>query len=789
MQRFFLSRHPNRPFAAIGAIAVLHTSLASPLLARGLTTKPDEKRVVRVARLTHPAFNYVESHHCILNAFNRSGDRVVLWRGGSNTPAEWGFLGALAGWTDSTGFAASRHVIPTSPDPPSGGIPPQWSEAPGEDDILYWFNRSTSYVLRVDLTAGTCSNWVALTAPPTGWGSNFFIPGFSSDGNLIVWEDPDDTLSGIWEVDVVARTALRVPQPPPLWSAEWKRYPFNGHGHSDRSPDGTKIFGSSAPDIPYGYAGFLRREGQASLGLLVEPKLDHACWRNTDRFGVFGDVDHGDIYQLWTDGTFVKLLDVRVSRQSYYREDSWPNVNRDGSGILYTSDGGNPTGNISVFYASLEDANAGSPVGIESFESSPAVTLAGQPVALAWSTVNAGAVRIAPDPGPVPPSGSVTLTPATSTTYLLTAEGAEGPVSRSLSVVVNDAVDSSLVLNGGMESGVDGQLPSSWYGSTGAARIGDGFLDYSHGCVAYSLTSADQAKIWQTVPPALARQASGHRVKLTAWFKSTIPTGHRGDFLSLNYGNPRQFFYYWVNKMVPAQWRRFEAAWDVPIWSGDTLGVTVSGASYYHPTTVYIDRVSLAVEDVVPAPAISDFDATPATIDSGGAVGLHWSVEGAASVRIDPGLGVVESDAGVRVLGGDLPAPSATTTYTLTADNGAGESVSRAVTVYLSQPATAGVDGPERSAAIWLAPPAPNPTAGPARLRFGLARAGRVSLALFDLQGRRVRLLVDSALPAGPHTVDWDGRDGAGRHVAAGLYFVRMEVEGRSLGVRLAHIR
>ncbi|MBK7369712.1 MAG: hypothetical protein IPJ04_18010 [Candidatus Eisenbacteria bacterium] len=43
-----------------------------------------------------------------------------------------------------------------------------------------------------------------------------------------------------------------------------------------------------------------------------------------------------------------------------------------------------------------------------------------------------------------------------------------------------------------------------------------------------------------------------------------------------------------------------------------------------------------------------------------------------------------------------------------------------------------------------------------------------VTLAVYDAQGRRVRLLADARLPAGEHVMRWEGDDDAGRALAAG---------------------
>jgi hypothetical protein len=85
-----------------------------------------------------------------------------------------------------------------------------------------------------------------------------------------------------------------------------------------------------------------------------------------------------------------------------------------------------------------------------------------------------------------------------------------------------------------------------------------------------------------------------------------------------------------------------------------------------------------------------------------------------------------------------------------------------------------------------LARPDPNPMTGSASIRFSLARAGRVSLVVFDASGRRVRTLTEDVETAGIHAIAWDGRDTAGREASAGIYFVRLAEDGRSLVQQVA---
>ncbi len=69
---------------------------------------------------------------------------------------------------------------------------------------------------------------------------------------------------------------------------------------------------------------------------------------------------------------------------------------------------------------------------------------------------------------------------------------------------------------------------------------------------------------------------------------------------------------------------------------------------------------------------------------------------------------------------------------------------------------------------------APNPAPPGVSVQFQLAREAAVALAVHDPEGRRVRELAATKFAAGLHTIGWDGRDGAGRPVAAGLYLVRL---------------
>ncbi len=73
----------------------------------------------------------------------------------------------------------------------------------------------------------------------------------------------------------------------------------------------------------------------------------------------------------------------------------------------------------------------------------------------------------------------------------------------------------------------------------------------------------------------------------------------------------------------------------------------------------------------------------------------------------------------------------------------------------------------------------PNPFNPVTAISFEVPRRSEVSLTLFNVQGRRVRTLVDGEREAGAYRVAWDGTDESGRPVASGVYFYRLESDGR----------
>jgi flagellar hook assembly protein FlgD len=74
-----------------------------------------------------------------------------------------------------------------------------------------------------------------------------------------------------------------------------------------------------------------------------------------------------------------------------------------------------------------------------------------------------------------------------------------------------------------------------------------------------------------------------------------------------------------------------------------------------------------------------------------------------------------------------------------------------------------------------FAPNMANPVRDQAAISYVTSTQGRVTLKVYDGAGRLVETLVNSVMPAGAKTVNWDVRN-----ISNGVYFLRLEAENNS---------
>jgi parallel beta-helix repeat protein len=69
----------------------------------------------------------------------------------------------------------------------------------------------------------------------------------------------------------------------------------------------------------------------------------------------------------------------------------------------------------------------------------------------------------------------------------------------------------------------------------------------------------------------------------------------------------------------------------------------------------------------------------------------------------------------------------------------------------------------------------PNPFNPTTVIRYAVPKESRVRIAVYDLDGRLVRVLVEEVRPPGEHSTAWDGRNQNDLPVGSGVYFCRMD--------------
>ncbi|MBN1164326.1 MAG: T9SS type A sorting domain-containing protein [Candidatus Krumholzibacteriota bacterium] len=84
----------------------------------------------------------------------------------------------------------------------------------------------------------------------------------------------------------------------------------------------------------------------------------------------------------------------------------------------------------------------------------------------------------------------------------------------------------------------------------------------------------------------------------------------------------------------------------------------------------------------------------------------------------------------------------------------------------------------------------PNPFNPSTNIVFALEKDGPVTMAIYDIAGRRVRMLMaGKRWTAGSHTISWDGKNDRGAQLASGVYFCRFQAEGQASALKMILLR
>ena len=83
----------------------------------------------------------------------------------------------------------------------------------------------------------------------------------------------------------------------------------------------------------------------------------------------------------------------------------------------------------------------------------------------------------------------------------------------------------------------------------------------------------------------------------------------------------------------------------------------------------------------------------------------------------------------------------------------------------------------------------PNPFNGSTNFYYRLNRPGYVSVKVFNMQGRLIRVLINEFQNEGTHSVKWNGRDTENQQAASGVYLYRLKIGRQSKSMKMLLLR
>jgi hypothetical protein len=83
----------------------------------------------------------------------------------------------------------------------------------------------------------------------------------------------------------------------------------------------------------------------------------------------------------------------------------------------------------------------------------------------------------------------------------------------------------------------------------------------------------------------------------------------------------------------------------------------------------------------------------------------------------------------------------------------------------------------------------PNPFRTSTTIGYDLPHPGRVTLTIYDSQGKKIRQMRIGPRPAGHHTISWDPEEDADKSISAGFYLCKLETDTFSRVIKLFRIK
>jgi C1A family cysteine protease len=83
----------------------------------------------------------------------------------------------------------------------------------------------------------------------------------------------------------------------------------------------------------------------------------------------------------------------------------------------------------------------------------------------------------------------------------------------------------------------------------------------------------------------------------------------------------------------------------------------------------------------------------------------------------------------------------------------------------------------------------PNPFNSTTSIYYTLPKAAKVTIKVYNLVGEEIKTLLDQIQSAGKNSIDWNGTDQSGQTVSSGIYFYRLEAEGKIITKKMTFLR
>ena len=78
----------------------------------------------------------------------------------------------------------------------------------------------------------------------------------------------------------------------------------------------------------------------------------------------------------------------------------------------------------------------------------------------------------------------------------------------------------------------------------------------------------------------------------------------------------------------------------------------------------------------------------------------------------------------------------------------------------------------------------PNPFNPSTSIEFSIQNDSKIELTIYNIKGQKINILAQNEFTKGSHSVIWNGDDNLGKSVSSGIYFYKLDVNGKTEAVK-----